>query len=105
MAVICKFVTMNIFIKITLFLFISFLATPTIISLLHKDVDVSYFYNISEEEENTIIFNELKVVHNEPYIFSDFFCTSLHYTPFFVYNESLKGTFLASILLPPPELL
>ena len=72
--------------------------------MLDKEVDTSCFYNFSEEEENHVNFNEVKVVHNENYTFSNFFCKLLNSQQFLHFDESLNGTFQATILLPPPEL-
>jgi hypothetical protein len=38
--------------KIVLVIFILFLATPTIVFVIDKDIDTSYFFNTSEEEES-----------------------------------------------------
>ena len=37
-------------VKIVLFLFVLFLATPTIVSVIKKQTDVSAFYSMNEEE-------------------------------------------------------
>ena len=37
-------------VKIVLFLFLLFLATPTIVSVIKKQTDVSAFYSMNEEE-------------------------------------------------------
>ena len=39
-------------------LFIAFLSTPTIVTLIEENTDVSFFYNFSEEE----IHQDLKVI-------------------------------------------
>lgn len=36
--------------KLLLFIFITFLSTPTIVSVIEKNTDISMFYNFSEEE-------------------------------------------------------
>ncbi|MGK4568617.1 hypothetical protein [Flavobacterium sp. 3HN19-14] len=41
---------MKIAVKIVLFLFVFFLATPTIVSVIQKKTDVSAFYSMNEEE-------------------------------------------------------
>jgi len=48
--------------KLILFLFILFLSTPTIVGFVDDNIDVSYFYNLAEEEENHVSFNEIKMV-------------------------------------------
>ena len=41
---------MKIFVNIVIFLFMTFLATPTIVGALESDSDTSMFYSLSEEE-------------------------------------------------------
>jgi hypothetical protein len=41
---------MRTVIHLFLILFVSFLATPTLVSVIDKSCDTSYFYSISEEE-------------------------------------------------------
>ncbi|UOK41973.1 MULTISPECIES: hypothetical protein [Flavobacterium] len=41
---------MKIWVNIVLFLFMTFLATPTIVGMLEGDNDTSMFYSLSEEE-------------------------------------------------------
>jgi len=57
---------MKLIANIVLFIFITFLATPTIIGMVDEDADTSYFYNMCEEEENHAPFNEIKSIpiHN-----------------------------------------
>lgn len=55
---------MKILVNIVLFLFLSFLAAPTIVSLLEDDADVSIVYSLTEEE----IQKELKEVKAAPYM-------------------------------------
>lgn len=51
---------MKLWVNIFLFVFITFLATPTIIGIVEEEADTSYFYNVSEEEENHAPFNEIE---------------------------------------------
>lgn len=55
---------MKILVNIVLFLFLSFLAAPTIVSLLQDDQDMSMVYSITEEE----IQKEIKEVKAAPYM-------------------------------------
>lgn len=45
-----------------LIFFISFLSTPTIVSIVDNEADISYFYNLCEEEENLEFFDKIKSV-------------------------------------------
>jgi len=53
---------MKAFANIVLFLFISFLAAPTVVSLIEDKVDVSMVYSLTEEE----LQKELKEVKVSP---------------------------------------
>lgn len=55
---------MKILVNIVLFLFLSFLAAPTIVSLLQDDQDTSMVYSLTEEE----IQKEIKEVKAAPYM-------------------------------------
>ena len=46
---------------IILFLFITFLATPTIVSVINKSCDTSNFYSMSEEELTHKAVNDFKL--------------------------------------------
>lgn len=41
---------MKLIARLFLFLFIAFLSTPTIVTLIEKSTDISMFFNMSEEE-------------------------------------------------------
>ena len=86
--------------KIAIFfivLFTGIIITPSIITLVDKDQDITIFLNLSEEEENTkhVKVAELKAHPNEDY-------TS------FLYKKIQKKNYVSQypkILTPPPELL
>lgn len=58
----CYFCDMKFLCIIFLLFFTSFLSIPTIISMIDKGEDTSYFYTVSEEEENIVSFDEIKSV-------------------------------------------
>lgn len=53
---------MKVLVNIVLFLFLSFLSAPTIVSMIQDDADVSMVYSLTEEE----IQKELKEVKAAP---------------------------------------
>jgi len=53
---------MKLLVNIFLFIFITFLSTPTLIGIVDEEADTSYFYTMCEEEENHAPFNEIKTV-------------------------------------------
>lgn len=50
---------MNFLVKIVLFLFVTFLSTPTIVGILEEKADMSVFYSFTEEEIHKEL-NEVK---------------------------------------------
>ena len=58
---------MKFLVNIVLFIFITFLSTPTIVGLIDNKVDTSYFYSMCEEEENHAPFNEIKSIPSNHY--------------------------------------
>lgn len=96
---------MKFWIKIILFLFIVFLSTPTIVSAIDEEVDISCFYNMTEEEENTINFNEIKSFPIVSDYLSDFLQTKTLQKIFRTNDELIESSYCVSILIPPPELL
>lgn len=88
-----------------LILFTSFLATPTLISMIDKDADTSYFYTVSEDEEEMVSFDEIKSVtitdHQLAYVLSNESSNSC-----FTLQAILNFTNLAhQIFSPPPEMI
>lgn len=91
---------MKIVAPVLLFLFIAFLITPTIVSLIEKDADTSVFYSFSEEEHSL---KEVKAIFD--------FNASFEFLPFWSPNSSLilsenlskHDAITASIFIPPPN--
>ena len=98
---------MKVVVSFLVFLLITFLSTPTIISILDKDADISYFYTLSEEEEeeNQVSFDEIKsVALSSQELLSFFHNSSVTLNVTMVAN--LSFTNLAhQIFSPPPELI
>ncbi len=96
---------MKVLVSFFVFLLITFLSTPTIISVLDKDADISYFYTLSEEEESQVSFDEIKsVTLSSQELFSFFYNSSAILNVATVTN--LNFTNLAhQIFSPPPEFL
>jgi hypothetical protein len=55
---------MKVLVNIVLFLFLSFLSAPTIVSMIQDDADVSMVYSLTEEE----IQKEIKEVKAAPHM-------------------------------------
>lgn len=95
---------MKLISKIVLFIFVLFLATPTIVSAIDDSVDTSYFFNMSEEESHSA-FNEIKSI---PSIYSiplviDF--EGSQKVKFSILNDRKASSLKPKVFLPPPELI
>jgi hypothetical protein len=94
---------MKVLCKIVLAIFILFLATPTIVSVINKDIDTSYFFNMDEEESHNA-FNEIKTI---PSIYSipiviDF--EGFQKVKFSILNDRKVNSIKPTIFIEPPEL-
>ena len=90
--------------SIILILFVTFLSTPTVVSLIQKSTDISMFYSFAEEE----IHKELKEVKAEikqsfDYPFSD--TTIKENLTIISENLSKHDNVSEEIFSPPPELI
>ena len=94
---------MKLISKIVLFIFVLFLATPTIVAAIDDNVDTSYFFNMSEEETHSA-FNEIKsmpTIYSIPLVI-DF--EGLQKVQFSILNDRKVNSLKPKVLLPPPEL-
>ncbi len=92
---------MKLAVNIVLFLFISFLAAPTIVSLIEDEADVSVVYSLTEEE----IQKEIKEVKAAPYIMSGvtFFAEAKKSAAIKSANLQKHDNVAEEIFSPPPE--
>lgn len=91
---------MKLISKILILIFITFLLTPSIVSVINKSKDTSVFYNLTEEELTK------KEVKN--YIFNSFNHEILilsKLTSKIILSENLSKheTISATIFIPPPD--
>lgn len=92
---------MKILVSIVLLLFISFLAVPTIVSLLDDDSDVSISYNLNEEE----VHKELQEIKAGPSEFSFSFLKAIKKSSKITSNNlRVHKRVFGDIFSPPPEL-
>lgn len=96
---------MKLLVNIFLFVFISFLSTPTLIGMVDKDADTSYFYTMCEEEENHAPFNEIKSVPITNYSVVNFSTIQLAKINILINLNLIAFDNLAhQIFSPPPNL-
>lgn len=88
---------------ITLLFFISFIALPTVMTILDRDTDVSVCYSLTEEEIQKEV-KEIKAHFNtfSQVIQNDYFIKISFIIPF--ENLSKHDTVFEEIFSPPPEL-
>ena len=92
---------MKLLANILLFIFLSFLAMPTIVSLVQDDADVSIAYNLNEEEVHKEL-QEIKAGPNEfnfSFIMKQLKKKSQISTEYLLRHKLVFG----DIFLPPPE--
>lgn len=95
---------MKLLVNIFLFIFITFLATPTLIGMVDKEADTSYFYTMCEEEENHSQFNEIKTVPTTNYSVVHFSFGELAKLNVLMEHDLLSFDNLAhQIFSPPPN--
>ena len=90
---------MNIAVRLLLFVFITFLSTPTIVSLIEKSCDTAVFYTMTEEEQ---VHKEIKlafeVTHYELVFYPGRLTSEISSECF-----SKHVNISSSIFIPPPE--
>lgn len=90
---------MKIIVRLVLFVFFSFLITPTIICVIKKNADLSAFYSFSEEEQTQK--EIIAVVNNDVQSVAVVFCR-LNCKLIFSENLSQHDTIFSKIFIPPP---
>jgi hypothetical protein len=92
---------MKLIARIFLILFIAFLATPTIVTMVEKSCDTSMFYSGSEEES---VQKEIKVFAYHQGSQSGFLVGNNDKSGLILYeNLSKHDKITASIFSPPPD--
>ena len=86
--------------QILLFVFITFLITPTVVSVIQKNADMSVFYSFSEEEKAQ---KEIKAI-----LYCDDVCATVIQTDLnsgLIHSENLSrhNKISSKIFIPPPE--
>jgi hypothetical protein len=94
---------MKLIAKIILFVFVTFLTTPTIVTLIEQNTDISMFYSFAEEENH----NDLKEIKADlrqtfDYPFLDTFGRQNSIIIF--ENLTRHDNIAEEIFIPPPKL-
>ncbi len=91
---------MKIMAQLLLFIFITFLATPTIVSVIKKSADTSLFYSFSEEEKSH---KEVKAIFNFDIVSTPVLLPNLNSGIIHSENLSKHDKIASKIFIPPPE--
>lgn len=98
---ICYICRMKLLSRLFLILFVTFLATPTIVSLIEKSTDTSYFYNMSEEEQ---AHKEIKADIKYTLDYVLIFCPQKTSKIILAADSVKHDNITSAIFIPPPEL-
>jgi len=91
---------MKIIARLLLFIFVSFLITPTVICVIKKDLDISAFYSFSEEEKAQ---KEIKAILNFDIEITSKDLLRLNCKIILSENLSKHNNIFTKIFIPPPE--
>jgi hypothetical protein len=91
---------MKIVAQILLFVFITFLVTPTVISVIKKSADTSVFYSFSEEEK---AHKEIKAIFDFDYTNAPLNLSQLNSSLIHSENLSRHDKITSKIFIPPPD--
>lgn len=94
---------MKLLVKIVLFVFILFLSTPTVIGIIDKKADTSFFFSMCEEEENHAPFNEIKTLPITSFSLFVFFSIKLNSRNFLTQHNLIFDNLAHQIFSPPPN--
>ena len=86
--------------RILLFVFTTFLVTPTVVSVIKKNADTSLFYSFSEEEKSH---KEVKAVFNFDIVNPTTHLMQLNSSLIHSENLSKHDKITSQIFIPPPE--
>lgn len=87
--------------RMLMFVFMLFLVTPTVVSVLEKNADISIFYSVSEEEKSH---KEIKaLVYPDHSNSSSFHLSQINSGIIHSENLSKHDKIASKIFIPPPE--
>ncbi len=91
---------MKIIAQVLLFVFVSFLITPTVVCVIKKDADISSFYSFSEEEKTQ---KDIKAIINFEVATAPVYVSQLYSGMIFSENVSKHDKISSKIFIPPPD--
>lgn len=94
---------MKLIARCILFIFVAFLSTPTIVTLIEKNTDISMFYNFAEEENHKDI-KEIKADLNLGFDYPFIELNPIRDLKIISQNLLRHDNSDEEIFIPPPEL-
>ena len=94
------FCCMKLIARFILVVFVTFLTTPTVVTLIEKNTDVSIFYSFAEEENHKEIKADLRLGFDYPIIEIEGYQNSHIISE----NQIRHDNIAEEIFIPPPEL-
>lgn len=94
---------MKLIARCILFIFVAFLSTPTIVTLIEKNTDISMFYNFAEEENHKDI-KEIKANLNLGFDYPFIELNPIRDSKIISQNLLRHDNSAEEIFIPPPEL-
>ncbi|PWA04604.1 hypothetical protein [Flavobacterium psychrotolerans] len=91
---------MKIIAGIVLFIFVTFLITPTVVCLIEKNTDISVFYGFSEEEHSS---KQIKAIFHFDVTYETLQLCDLNSSLIHSENLSKHDKIASKIFIPPPE--
>ena len=98
------FCNMKLIARFILFIFVALLSTPTIVTLIEKNTDISMFYNFAEEENHKDI-KEIKADLNLGFDYPFIELNSIRDSKIISKNLLRHDNIAEEIFIPPPELI
>lgn len=98
------FCKMKILTQLVLVVFVAFLSTPTIVTLIERNTDVSLFYNFAEEEIHKEV-KEVKADLKQSFDYPFLDAKVLQNSNIISENLSRHDKISEEIFSPPPELI
>ena len=94
---------MKLIAKFILFVFVTFLTTPTIVTLIEQNTDISMFYTFAEEENNKDL-KEIKADLRLTFDYSFLDTVGRQNSIIIFENLTLHDNIAEEIFIPPPKL-
>lgn len=94
---------MKLVAHLILFVFVAFLSTPTVVTLIEKNSDVSMFYSFTEEENNHKDLKEIKADMRMGFDYPFIETLQVKNSKIISENQLRHDKIAEEIFIPPPK--